>query len=171
MTERWLPVPGYEGLYEVSDRGRVRSLDRVVNHASGPSRRKGVMLRSMLNGGRQQVSLWRDGQRKMRFTHHLVLEAFVGPRPEGLECLHWDDDPANNRLENLRWGTSAENKHDAVRNGKHGNTKKTHCPDGHEYTPENTIVPPSRPSARYCRKCNQRRGREYMRKKRAARKK
>jgi hypothetical protein len=52
--------------------------------------------------GHQVVNLHRDGQKVPRYVHHLVLEAFVGPRPEGLVCCHWDGDPGNNRLENLR---------------------------------------------------------------------
>lgn len=50
-------------------------------------------------------------------VHHLVLEAFVGPRPKGKEACHWDDDPSNNKLSNLRWGTKQENTEDLLRNG------------------------------------------------------
>jgi hypothetical protein len=53
-----------------------------------------------------------------RYVHHLVLEAFVGPRPKGMECCHWDDDATNNRLSNLRWGTRLDNMQDRIRNGR-----------------------------------------------------
>jgi len=70
-------------------------------------------------------------RRRSRLVHHLVLEAFVGPCPDGMECCHLDDDRTNNRLENLRWDTHRSNCADALRNGKqargerHGNAKVT----------------------------------------------
>jgi hypothetical protein len=64
------------------------------------------------------VSLSRGarGTTKTRLVHHLVLEAFVGPRPDGQVGCHFDDDPRNNRVENLRWDTSSANALDRVRN-------------------------------------------------------
>ena len=55
---------------------------------------------------------------RYRLVHHLVLEAFVGPRPAGMECCHYDGDPTNNRLANLRWDTSKANKADTKRHGR-----------------------------------------------------
>jgi hypothetical protein len=82
----------------------------------------------------------------------LVLEAFVGPCPDGLEACHWDDDPTNNRLSNLRWDTSIANKRDMARNGGgNQNAHKTHCIRGHEYTPANTYR--KRGGGRECRVC------------------
>lgn len=126
MIEVWKPVVGYEGRYDVSDLGRVRSLDRVEEYLrqdqySGRTlviRRfhRGRLLRAgRTASGHLSVVLGR-GQTKQ--VHVLVLEAFVGPCPEGLECCHHDDDPSNNRLGNLRWGTRSDNLNDAVRNGK-----------------------------------------------------
>ena len=57
------------------------------------------------------------GRKNTRFVHRLILEAFVGPCPEGMECRHLDGDPGNNRLENLAWGTPEENHADSVRHG------------------------------------------------------
>ncbi len=72
------------------------------------------MLRpGTVKSGHQLVVL---GKGKCKFVHDLVLRAFVGPPPAGNECLHWDDSPANNHLENLRWGTRAENLADFHRN-------------------------------------------------------
>src|SRR5690606_38480338 len=64
--------------------------------------------------------------------HVLVAEAFIGPRPEGAECLHGDGDHTNNMVSNLRWGTKSENQLDSVRHGTHHQANKTHCPRGHE---------------------------------------
>lgn len=146
MTERWLPVVGWEGIYEVSDQGRVRSVPREAVRRN----RYGVEQTFKFKGrvmalrpdpwGRLRVNLRRPGIAVDRKVHQLVLEAFVGPRPEGMLGLHWDDDKSNNRLENLRWGTYSENLHDAVRNGIHKEANKTHCKRGHEFTPENTRV-------------------------------
>lgn len=124
--ERWLPVSGFEGLYEVSDRGRVRSLDRVLPYErrdqySGRAllierRRKGQLLRpGRQSDGHVSVSLGRGHSVNV---HILVLQTFVGPCPDGHEALHWNDVPDDNRLSNLRWGTRSDNLLDAVRNGR-----------------------------------------------------
>lgn len=124
--ERWLPVVGFEGSYEVSDLGRVRSLDRLcpyerVDQYSGRvikvhRRRRGQLLRpGRKSSGHLSVALGRGGSRDV---HRLVLEAFVGPCPDGQEALHEDDNPDRNCLTNLRWGTRSENLKDAIRNGK-----------------------------------------------------
>lgn len=151
--ERWLPVVGYEGLYEVSDHGQVRSLDRIVRRGvRGVSRRAGQMLKpNVLTYGHRQVSLYRGGVRRLRQVHNLVLEAFVGPRPEGLLGLHWDDDPANNHISNLRWGTPRDNTLDMIRNGNHPGLNKTRCKRGHRYTAETTYI--NKRGQRSCRAC------------------
>lgn len=133
--EFWLPVPEYEGLYEVSDHGRVRSVDRVVRRSNDTfSMRRGKVLSPKVNTrGRLQVGLSRDGNRSLRQVHRLVLEAFVGPQPTGHQACHYDDDPLNNVLSNLRWDTMSSNQRDSVRNLKHANSAKTQCPQGHKY--------------------------------------
>lgn len=164
-TERWLPVPGYEGLYEVSDLGRVRSLPRQV----GYGRIKGRILKALPGrNGYPRVNLWKDQRAKMHHVHSLVLAAFTGPRPEGYETRHLDGDRCNNTLANLSYGTPSENQHDKVRHGRHHNAVKTHCKHGHEFTPENTIivVTPVK-TQRCCRLCARRRWRERERRKRA----
>ncbi|QZE10411.1 HNH endonuclease [Mycobacterium phage ScoobyDoobyDoo] len=122
--EEWRPVRGWETKYLVS------SLGRVLTSSTGL-----IRTGREREGRRVLISLGHDDVRKVA---HMVLEAFVGPRPEGQEALHYDDDHTNNSLENLRWGTRSENLHDAVRNGRHPYGGKTHCTKGHEYTPENT---------------------------------
>lgn len=129
MSEMWKPVVGREGEYEVSDQGRVRSLDRVVVQAiaRGPDRSRtvsrrmrGRMLRPVKakSGGYLRVSLssGMSGSR-IRKIHQLVCEAFVGPCPEGQMPLHGDGDPTNNRLSNLRYGTGCDNVADAMAHG------------------------------------------------------
>jgi hypothetical protein len=127
MEERWLPVVGHLG-YEISDHGRVRSLTRAItyvrtDHHSGRQITVtkicvGKMLSpSPIPSGHMFTTL---GRNNWVYVHTMVLEAFVGPAPIGHECCHWDDDPANNHLGNLRWGTRADNMADFKRNhGRH----------------------------------------------------
>lgn len=103
-------------------------------------------------------------------VHVLVLEAFVGPRPEGMACCHNDGDGQNNTLANLRWDTYSSNNHDLVRHGTHWNARKTHCPNGHEYTQENTrIYVHNGWNLRYCRACEKQAGRKCKAKLKAQR--
>ncbi|QLF83603.1 HNH endonuclease [Gordonia phage RedWattleHog] len=151
-SETWLPVVGYEGRYEVSSVGRVRSLDHVVMRSNGrPLHRKGQMLTATLHrakGGYLRVTI--DG--KPRSVHVLMAEAFCGPRPSPAhEARHLNDSALDNRIENIAWGTRSDNLHDLVRNGKHFQASKTHCPHEHEYTPENTLVSGGRRNCRTCR--------------------
>src|SRR5690242_11046966 len=112
-TERWAPVPGHPG-YEVSDRGRARSLDRVrVNIRGVRCRYRGQPLRTW--PARKGYLMVRLGAGRAYAVHRLVLSAFVGPCPDGMEGCHNDGDTANARLTNLRWDTHAENQADIVR--------------------------------------------------------
>lgn len=132
--ERWLPIPGYEGFYEVSDHGRVRSLDRVIWRSNGTTQpRRGKELRPGRSaaGHRFVILCGRDGRKSNQWVHRLVLLAFVGPCPPGKVCCHRDDDPDNNRLSNLRWDTRSSNVHDAVRNGRNHYASRTHCSRNH----------------------------------------
>lgn len=119
--ENWKAVPGFEGLYEVSDLGRVRSLDRCIECLSRwgtPVRKmlKGRILKPASNeGGHLFVGMGREHQ---EFVHRLVLSAFVRVRRRGEECRHLDGNPKNNRLENLVWGTRLENMADRKRLGE-----------------------------------------------------
>lgn len=126
--EEWRPVVGYEGFYEVSNLGRVRGVDRVLMVPNrwgsiGPRRWPGRLLKQTVDRGkhaygRLQVKLCNGGERQpTRLVHHLVMEAFVGPRPHGMEVAHNDGNPANNDLRNLRYATPAENTADKERHG------------------------------------------------------
>jgi hypothetical protein len=150
-TERWLPVVGYEGLYEVSDFGLIRSIPRFVRYGTrGHTVRGRILAQTSMQGGYFGVNLSRDGHAVVRSVGVLVLTAFVGPKPPGLECCHFNDRQSDNSLTNLRWDTRSANAQDNVRNGNHPNARKTHCPRNHAYTPENTIV---RRGRRHCRAC------------------
>ncbi len=120
MTEEtWRTIPSYPK-YEASNLGRVRG-------------GRGVLRPSNRNGGYSQVvlSLGTKATRRSRKVHHLVLEAFVCPRPSGLVGRHLNDDNTDNRLQNLQWGTQKENAEDRKRNG--GYRRKKSCPKGHPY--------------------------------------
>jgi len=157
--EQWRPVVGYEGLYEVSDHGNVRSLDRnSPDHRGGVRKFKGRKLRpGRESNGKWLVGLCRDGKAHSARVHRLVAEAFLGPAPEGAEVCHRDDNNDNNKLSNLYWGTRSDNLRDAVRNGRHWQANKTHCKWGHEFTPENTAI--HRSGGRQCRACRTARSR------------
>jgi hypothetical protein len=166
--EKWLPVRGWEGLYEVSNMGRVRSLDRTVERSDGKVaqfRGRDLKINVGVNGY-PRVGLTDSSRGITSYlanVHVLVAEAFVEGEAPGLHILHYDDDKTNNVWTNLRWGTPAENVQDTLRNGHNFHANKTHCNRGHEFTPENTRVIASRPTARYCRTCQVARSRAHYR--------
>jgi hypothetical protein len=118
LEENWLPVVGYEGHYEVSDQGRVRSLDRRLSNVKGTPFMRGRILKPNTTRHRYpSVVLCALGVRTHKRIHRLVISAFVGPPPPGMECCHNDGDPSNNTLGNLRWGTHSDNMRDACAHG------------------------------------------------------
>ena len=161
--EHWRPIPGWEGVYEVSDAGRVRSLDRRYTNARGERRTyRGRVLSAFLNSeGYPQVNLSRPGTRASRAVHQLVALAFIGPPLPDEEVCHGDGTRTNNALTNLRYGTHSENALDQVRHGTHNHAHKTHCLRGHEYVGMNLILRPN--GERDCRTCGHERNRAYRR--------
>lgn len=119
-VEVWRAVVGYEGLYEVSSLGRVRSVDRYVRATFGSKQfRPGCVLNPNRSGPYPTHKLSRRGIQKTHRVHTLVLEAFVGPRPNGMECRHFPDGShENNRLDNLSWGTPKQNTADKESHGQ-----------------------------------------------------
>lgn len=108
--EIWKDVEGYEGLYQVSNRGRVMRV------AGGMGATPGRILRpGKTTAGYLQVSLCRDRRRKRISVHRLVAIAFLGPAPKGCEVNHKNGDKADNRAENLEWVTRSENHAHAYR--------------------------------------------------------
>lgn len=118
--EIWKSIPGYNG-YEASNLGHVRSLERVLilRNRWGdlkPRRYRGRLLKQAINSfGYKCVKLGWHAEKEE--VHRLVLLAFRGARPPRHECAHWDGDPANNNLKNLRYATKSENYQDSVRHG------------------------------------------------------
>ena len=99
--EIWKDVVGYEGSYEVSNFGRVRSLDRLDSRGHNL---KGKALKLCEDGrGYEHVKLYREGRASTKKVHQLVAESFIGPRPQKLVVDHIDNDPFNNRVENLQY--------------------------------------------------------------------
>ena len=109
------------------------------------------------NSGYLYVLFGRD----MHYVAHLVLTAFVGPRPPGKECCHNDGNKLNNAVENLRWDTRSENVRDIVRHGNHPQAEKEACSSGHPFDADNTYNRPN--GARDCKECTRARGRKYRR--------
>jgi hypothetical protein len=139
-SEVWRPVPGWEE-YEVSSLGRVWSKPGFKRHwRGGLQQKRGQMLKPARGAnGRLQVTLAANGRRENRAIHSLVAEAFLGPRPEGLDCCHGDGDVDNNAASNLRWDTPGSNILDEVRHGTHRNSRKTHCRLRHPLCSPNLI--------------------------------
>lgn len=156
MVERWQPVLGYEGCYEVSDHGRVRSLDRWTRCGPGDHGRKlqkGRILTPTISkrDGRRRVTLSVDNQKKLRVIAPMVLEAFAGPRPSpDIDGCHSDGNPANDVLSNLRWDTRRGNYDDSLRHGTNFRANQTHCKRGHELVAPNLA---ERQQGRSCRAC------------------
>jgi hypothetical protein len=165
MDERWLPVVGYEGYYEVSNQGNVRTVARTLTTKAGVKKpvRARILKAGTTNHGYRLVVLSKDARGCSYLVHRLVAEAFIGPRPKGADIRHADGTRTNNQLTNLSYGTRSENIYDSVEHGtwNNMNTGKTHCLRGHEFTTANTYVPPPRRKGmpeRMCRTCaNERR--------------
>ncbi len=127
--EHWRDVAGYEGFYQVSNRGQVRSLDRI----SCGKRLRGRMMELEPGDGYLRAKFRAgNGQRKYS-VHILVALAFIGPKPVGHQVAHKDGNRANNHVENLRWATPKENHADRLEHGtaprgeQCGMSKLTEC--------------------------------------------
>jgi len=105
VSEEWRPVYGFEDTYEISSYGRIRSRERLVKGRNGSSRRlQGQMLQPRRrDDGAMAVNLWKDNKYVQRLVHRLVLESFDRPQPRGMEAVHINTIPHDNRRENLRW--------------------------------------------------------------------
>lgn len=125
ISEEWKDVPGFEGYYQVSNHGRVKTMPRIVMRRSRWGSRHPHQVKERLMSLKKAkgfnyvaVNLTVGGSVTRCLVHRLVLEAFVGPCPAGMECRHFPDrDTANNRLDNLQWGTPVENARDSLVHG------------------------------------------------------
>ena len=162
IEERWKDVVGYEGLYQVSDMGRIKSFLRKgsqitvvqinlvrqllrnkikqynIEKITGLSEatiyrikyskndyREKILKPTIANHGYAVVELKNKGKNQKTLVHRLVLETFVGSCPENMQCCHWDGNPRNNHLSNLRWDTRSGNQQDSIRHGtKYSNFKR-----------------------------------------------
>lgn len=105
VHEIWKEISGYDGLYEISNLGRVKSYRR--------DKENGFVLSNLMMGPKRKrypsITLFKDKKKKHFRIHHLVMNAFVGPRPEGLIVDHVDNNPMNNNVDNLRYTSYREN--------------------------------------------------------------
>ena len=125
-NEVWKPVVGYENYYEVSNKGNVRSVNRIVTCNKGTTLIKGVLLKQYIKGDYRYVYLQKEGHRFFTGVARLVASAFL-PNPEKLpEVNHKDEDKSNNSVENLEWcsriyniryGTAIKRKINKATNG------------------------------------------------------
>ena len=150
--ERWLPVLGAEGRYEVSDLGRVRSL---------LGRTPRLLKPTLGTHGYKTVNIYSGGRaRRRRSVHQLVAEAFIGPHQPNTDVRHLNGVKADCRAVNLAYGTRSQNMLDAVEHGQCVNANKTHCGVcGTPYDAANTYRRPD--GGRECRRCARRRNAEY----------
>lgn len=121
MQEIWKPIPGYEECYEVSNLGQVKSCDRAAFTIGGSTRRvrERILKRSFDKDGYPVVSVSNGLSAQVTWkVHRLVLLAFVGSLPEGLESLHADGVPTNCALSNLSYGTGIGNWQDRRKHGR-----------------------------------------------------
>jgi len=124
--EIWRDVPGWEGVYQVSCRGRVKSLERTCKARGGGTRviPKRILKAAKDIHGYLTVSFSRDGIKKTYRVHCMICEAFIGVRPNEMEVRHLNGQRDDNRAENLVYGTHQENEADRVLHGTDGNGEK-----------------------------------------------
>lgn len=152
-TELWKPVVGFEGLYEVSDLGRVLSLPRTVVKSNGVpyTAAGGIRSLSLNHKGYPKVTLVSDSVLTTRVVHRLVLESFVGPKPDGMECRHLNGIRTDVRLSNLAWGTPTENAGDKFDHWTAPNMNRWACIRGHSLSGANLFI--NIRGSRVCRAC------------------
>jgi len=129
MVEEWLDVIGYEGFYQVSNLGRVRSVDRSIVRKNGKIfYKKGRVLKQTLDSHypRFQVSLCKNGVENLVRVHTLVASAFLGSPPKGLIVCHGTKGSLCNEIANLYYGTHETNSKDKVRDGTSNRGEKHH---------------------------------------------
>lgn len=155
--EEWRAAPGYEGFYEVSSGGRVRSVERTVNAPYGKQRvLKGKIL--VLHPDPQgylRAGLSREGKLTPLKVSRLVALAFHGHQPSEIVARHLDGDKSNNTRSNIAWGTSGDNSQDSLRHGTHFMANKTHCVRGHLLGHPNQVNNRGAPEGtRICKACH-----------------
>jgi len=162
MNEEWRSVVGHEGLYEISDQGRVRSLERVVPCGRHFKRIPTKIRKLVTTGPYATLKLSAaDGTEPTVYVHELVLTAFVGPRPDGLIACHGPGGAYDNSVTNLRWDTPSENNYDSVRFGNHHWAHMTTCKRGHRLIEPNLCTGDLQRGWRRCLSCHNARNRVW----------
>lgn len=144
MSE-WHPIPGTNGLYLITRDGRV-----AKNNGTETPR-----LLSVTPGnehGHLRFSMTLGGKKGSMRLHRALALTFI-PNPEDFpQVRHLDDNPLNNDLDNLAWGTQKQNMEDRDGNGHNYEASKTHCPKGHEYSAENTYIHNGKRKCKTCQR-------------------
>lgn len=153
--EQWRPVVGFEGIYEVSDLGRVRSVPRERVSVNGHTRKYPGRIRLLDKDrhGYPLITLSRDGKNVKFPVHQLVARAFIGPKPEGMEVRHLNDVRDDNRAANITYGTRSQNMYDSIQNGTHNRASRDRCCRGHLFNPATTRIRVNRLNGRTFRYC------------------
>jgi len=112
----WKTIPNFPN-YEISEYGNVRRHISVAVVKVGHRKKPGQLLKPSANKYPTYSLVNESGEIVRKRLSHLLLSAFVGPQPKGMQALHWDDDQTNNYWKNLRWGTPKDNGNDKIRNG------------------------------------------------------
>lgn len=130
--EQWREISGYEGIYEVSNEGRIRSClgktTRTVRHGERHWKQRVLKQKNTRNGkGRTdaRVCLWKDGAEKTYLVSRLVAFAWCGGYSKGFTVNHKDGNPLNNYANNLEWVTGADNTRKGFENNQFSTQKKT----------------------------------------------
>jgi len=134
--EEWKDIPGYGGHYQASNLGNIRVKDRVVEKVCGLNINR-VVVKQFYKGrllkpsrsdkyGHLSVHIGHNNKKFIVAVHKLVLLAFVGPCPDGMECCHNNGVASDNRIENLRWDTHFNNNVDRKKHGNYKTGKEHH---------------------------------------------
>lgn len=116
-NEHWLPIEDYEDLYQVSNYGRVKSLERKITHRNSlKTIKERILKQKTTKNGYQVVTLCKDGKQKMFFVHRLVASAFISNQNNYEQINHKDENKCNNHVENLEWCTAKYNVNYGARN-------------------------------------------------------
>lgn len=170
MTEEWRDISGWEGYYQVSNQGQVRSVGRSIVTHNG-TRTRWVpprMLRLATSGNSKQrangkgyaaACLARNSEKIFQRVNRLVLIAFVGLDAELPLACHRNGDSNDNRLSNLYWGTHRDNAIDSINHGVNQKSNQTQCVAGHEFNTDNTYI--NQAGHRRCRECRRRQLRDW----------
>jgi hypothetical protein len=122
-NEIWKDIEGYEGLYQISNKGRVKSLERIIEGRWGKTFRKERLLNATYHKGYAKLGLSKNKSIKYYPLHRLIALAFI-PNNENKPCInHIDCNPSNNTISNLEWVTYSENQLHAELNGRRNHVR------------------------------------------------